>query len=378
MSNFIYRATFFVAMLLVVVVTFGALVPQGQVAARTIGIVTQVIPAIPIKPQEWLTDKPLREEVLYQTDIGDGNADVYHIPGMKPRPAILLFLGVNPAGRDDERVVNLGSALARAGFVVMVPWSKDMINKQIRLEDANNLVYAFKYLADRSDVDDDKIGMAGFCVGASMVAIAAQDSAISDQVALINFFGGYYDARDFLKQYASRRSFYGDVVDRWNPNKLTEEVITLHLINGLENKEEQELLRGVFLDGRQSVDLSSASTHAQIIYKILKGGTLNEVDQLIKKLPYKIQEKLDGLSPSTNVTNLTAKVFVMHDREDDLVPVEESRRLADALDHHGDYVYTEFSFFQHLDPTQRISILNFTSEAFKLYRHLYGILALLR
>ena len=120
------------------------------------------------------------------------------------------------------------------------------------------------------------------------------------------------------------------------------------------------------------------STHAQTIHKILKGGTLSEVDQLIKKLPYKIQERLDGLSPSTNVTNLTTKVFVMHDREDDLVPVEESRRLADAIDHHGDYVYTEFSFFQHLDPTQRVSILDFASEAFKLYKHLYGIIASLR
>ena len=98
MINFIYRTIFFVGMLLVVVLVFGGLLPQGQVAARTIGIVAQVIPAIPIKPQEWLTDKPVREEVLYETNIGDGNADVYHIPGVKPKPAILLFLGVNPAG----------------------------------------------------------------------------------------------------------------------------------------------------------------------------------------------------------------------------------------------------------------------------------------
>ena len=50
--------------------------------------------------------------------------------------------------------------------------------------------------------------------------------------------------------------FYGDVVDTWDPNKLTEEVITIHLIDGLDNNEEQELLRGMFLDGGQLVDLS--------------------------------------------------------------------------------------------------------------------------
>ena len=66
MSNFIYRAIFFVAMLSVVLLLFCALVPQGQVAVRTIGLVAQVIPAVPIKPQEWLTDKPVREKVLYQ------------------------------------------------------------------------------------------------------------------------------------------------------------------------------------------------------------------------------------------------------------------------------------------------------------------------
>ena len=49
-------------------------------------------------------------------------ADVYAPAGGGKRGAVLLFMGVNPAGKDDPRVVNLANGLARAGMVVMIPW----------------------------------------------------------------------------------------------------------------------------------------------------------------------------------------------------------------------------------------------------------------
>jgi dipeptidyl aminopeptidase/acylaminoacyl peptidase len=83
----------------------------------------------------------------------------------------------------------------------------------------------------------------------------------------------------------------------------------------------------------------------------------------------------DRVSPSTNVGRLMAPVLIMHDREDDAVPVEESRRLYEVLRPRGDVTYTEFSFFQHVDPTRRVPIGTFLKESWKLYRHLFRVVS---
>ena len=67
----------------------------------------------------------------------------------------------------------------------------------------------------------------------------------------------------------------------------------------------------------------------------------------------------------------------MHDRNDKLVPVEESRRFRNALKSQKSIHYTEFSSFQnqiqvHIDEdSKNISILDYAREALKLLAHLY-------
>ena len=68
----------------------------------------------------------------------------------------------------------------------------------------------------------------------------------------------------------------------------------------------------------------------------------------------------------------------MHDRADRLVPSEESRRLAQALDRDDTY-HTEFSFFQrqiqvHVGESGGVGPLDYAREAFKLYMHMYNIM----
>ena len=164
--------------LLVLVMIVAVATPQGRTAARTAMFIPQVLPAIPVKPQEWFTADPVRKEVMYPLAEGDGVADLYLPSGNGPHSAVLLFLGVNPAGRNDSRVVGLASGLARAGMVVMLPWSETMTEKRIDTMEIDNLVRGFEYLRTVESVDPDRMGMGGFCVGASMAAVAATDERI--------------------------------------------------------------------------------------------------------------------------------------------------------------------------------------------------------
>lgn len=348
--------------------------PQGRAAARAIGFVAQVLPAVPVKPATWFADAPTRQDIRYPLSDGRGGgvADLYLPAGEGKRSGMLLFLGVNPAGRDDERVVNLAEALARSGVVVMVPWSEAMTQKRVEAGEVDNLVRAFEYLAAHEAVDGERLGMAGFCVGASFALAAAQDKRINERVSVFNSFGGYYDARDLMAAVIARQRFYEDDVRAWQPADLSVEVVRRHLIDTLPDENERRLLWQALAAGSDAP--AGLSAEAQAVYALLTAPDLETARRLLDRLPLDALDTLRRISPSASIDRLRAKLLVMHDREDRLVPSEESRRLVDAAPSNADVHYTEFSFFNHLDPTRPVGRIEFAREAGKLFLHIYRIM----
>lgn len=352
--------------------------PQGRAAARAIGFVAQVLPDVPVKPATWFADAPMRQDIRYPLSDGRGNgvADLYLPAGEGKRSGMLLFLGVNPAGRDDARVVNLAEALARSGVVVMVPWSEAMTQKRVEAADVDNLVRAFEYLAAHEAVDGERLGMAGFCVGASFALAAAQDERVRERVSVFNSFGGYYDARDLMAAVIARQRFYEDDVRAWQPADLSVEVVRRHLIDTLPAEDERQLLwQALASDSDAPAGLPNGlSAEAQAMYALLTAPDLETARRLLDRLPPDALDTLRRISPSANIDRLRAKLLVMHDREDRLVPSEESRRLVDAAPGGAEVHYTEFSFFNHLDPTRPVGRIEFAREAGKLFLHIYRIM----
>jgi acetyl esterase/lipase len=350
--------------------------PQGRTAAKTGGFIFQVLPPFPVKPLEWFTASPVKDRVVFPQAQGEGEADVYRPRGAGKRAAVLLFLGVNPAGRNDERVVNLAEGLARSGMVVMVPWSETMTQYRIDPGEVDNLVHAFQYLRGLEYVDPDRVGMGGFCVGASLSTVAAQDPRIRNEVAFLNLFGGYFDARDLLKAIASRTKFDGEDRESWEPSDQTLRTFRNHLIESVESREEVDILTRVFADGGEvsQAEVEALSTDGRNVYSLLRGVSLAEAGELLDRLPEGFQENLRRISPSHNLEGLRAKALIMHDAEDSNVPAHESRRLAAALEERGDVTYTEFAFFEHMDPIRAVNPLTWTRDLFKLFFHLYQVI----
>ena len=265
--------------------------PQGRASAKTAGLVLQVVPGFPVKPLSWFTDRPVRTAVEYPAGARSAEADIYRVPDREQRAALVLFLGVNPAGRDDERVVNLASALARAGFVVLVPWSENMVAKRVSPADVEMLVAAFQYLVGLDYVDRARIGGGGFCVGSSLLVVAASDPRISADVSFINFFSGFYDGRDYLKQFAARQTFYDGSEEPWEPDKLTTEVFTLLLIESLSLPSERDALEGHFAGSRplSEAEVRRLSSEARAVHGLLSGTTLEEAEALLDEVPQRLK-----------------------------------------------------------------------------------------
>ena len=110
------------------------------------------------------------------------------------------------------------------------------------------------------------------------------------------------------------------------------------------------------------------------MYELLNAPDVETALRLMDALPPDARDTLRRISPSSGIDRLRAKLLVMHDREDSLVPSEESRRLVDALPPDAGVYYTEFSFFDHVDPSRPVGRIEFVREGAKLFLHMYRIM----
>ena len=379
MKRMLWRGVTWLLRLMVVtallLMLFIVLTPQGRAGFHTFLLVSETLES-PIRPQTWFTGDSLRQEVHYQTSYGAAVADVYRLADGEPRAAVLLSLGANETGRDDTSVVNLGHALARAGFVVMFHWSPNLgLHANIDPDEPEKLVQAFQYLEGRDYVDRKRVGLGGFCIGASLALVAASDPRISDRVYFVNAFGPFFDAESLLLQVASRAVVFEGESTRWEPDSLTIRVLANELIETLDNPYDVGILTRHYLNDQAATqaELAALSVSGRTVADLLDGVQPREADSLYSTLPTSFREDLAKISPSNHVGGLRARLLVMHDRHDQAVPVAESRRLVEATGDRVDVRYTEFLAFDHVRPGTG-GLFTRLRQAVRLYRHMYDII----
>ena len=361
-----------------------ALFPPVATAVHTAGFVAQVLPT-PVSVQSALAPQPKHFITTYRTADGRTNAaDIYVIADGKRRAGVLVFLGANAAGATDPDVINLGEALARAGFAVMYHWSSTLgEDANIDPSEIDSLVAAFQHLRQQDFVDPDRAGLAGFSVGASLALVAAADPRIAHQVAFVNAFGGYYDAGDLLAQVAARRTLDGAAVARWEVDPLTRRVFINEITENVPDPARREMLRSAAMAGAP-LPVPAASPQEDVVLALLGGDlTLAEARNNYAQLPDSYHQQAKAVSPSAHIPGLhpDTAILVMHDRGDLLIPVGESRRLTNALQQRpiaAPVRYTETDIFRHVRPNSETDLPALIQGAAQLFRHMYRVIALAR
>lgn len=368
----------------VAVIAVLTLFRPATTAIHTAAFAAQVLPS-PAKFQPWLAPEPEHREIEFQRDDGTlGNADVYVIPDGKRRAGVLVFLGANAAGADDPDVINLGRALARTGFAVMYYWSPTM-GEQAKVDagEIANLVAAFEHLQGEDYVDPERVGLAGFSVGASFALVAAADPRIADDIAFVNAFGGYYDTVDLLVQIAAGRAMEDGGARAWDVDRLTRRVYNNMLIDSIDHPAHQDVARGIVEGGGRAGDVAVPQS-TEAAFALLAGvGYIGEARWWYGQLTEDFRAEVDSIAPSRRVGDWSANTAmrIMHDVGDPLIPVGESRRLVDALAEQRPDVevyYTETDIFRHVRPDANRDLKSLLRGAFQLFRHMYHIVAIAR
>ena len=368
----------------VVIVALLALFKPATTAIHTAAFAAQVLPS-PVKFQPWLAREPERRQITFPRDDGSvGEADIYVIADGKRRAAVLVFLGANAAGADDPDVINLGQALARTGFAVMYYWSPTMGEQaQIDAGEIANLAAAFEHLRSEEYVDPERVGLAGFSVGASFALVAAADPRIADDIAFVNAFGGYYDTSDLMAQVAAGQAIEDGQTRPWEVDQLTRRVYNNMLVDSIDDPTHQEAARVIAGGGEYNAnDRVPLSTEAA--FALLAGvGYVGEARWRYAQLTEEFRVRVDSIAPSHHVGQWSANTAmrVMHDAGDPLIPVGESRRLVSALGNQSPEVevyYTETDIFRHVRPDANRDLKSLLRGAWQLFRHMFHIVSVAR
>lgn len=377
-NRFLRGPTYGLLVLPVLVALLLSATHEGRVLARTAALVAEVLPNMPVRPLLWSRPAAFRETVSFPSAAGAAKAEVYRPPEPGRYPALILMTGVTP-NLEDPDLRRLLEGLARSGIVALLPHSAHMLQGTVNTDDVETAVGAFRFLQRQEYVDARRVGLAGFSVGASVLALAAADERIRDEVAVLNFFGGYYDAGDYVTEVVTGSVTYDGQTRAWSTRPQYVPLIKGLLIATLESARDRDLLQRAVLKGEQvsAEEWARLSPDGLRVHEFLVNRDPSKGRELREKLPPSTQTALRLLSPSRVADKLTTRVFIMHDRADPVIPYEESRRLRDRLATlmpPGRSSYTEFSIFEHMNPTRGLDPVAFTREAAKLMAHVYGVM----
>ncbi len=359
-----------IALYMAALIVWATLTPGGRTTTKSLLLLPNLIPGAPVRPINWVTRTPERMEVSFADDEGTWTGDLY-VPATKgPHPAIIVSLGVTPGGRDDPRIRRLGDGIARMGAVALIPYSDNLNEKRVTPRGIDFLVAAFRHLERHPDVDRERIGFLGVCVGSSLSLLATQDSRINTRVDFVNFFGGYYNLEELIASVATESFEDGGQTVPWKVDRLTKEVVRLRAIDLVDAEAEREMLRRNIIHHQALTEpeLAGLSPTGVLVQRLFETEDLDEARRLIGKFPDGARATLRALSPDNNLGGIRARVYLMDDSRDRLIPYTHTRELAEALD--GDYArHSKFSIFTHADLDDLTNPARSGPQLWKLFRH---------
>lgn len=344
------KSKLFIALLVIAFIGIGF---RSQIITHTKAflLISEEFPQIPVKPLGLITKTPAHRTLEFGTDNGKVVADLF-LPGRRSTPAVILAMGVRTQEKDKPVILHFAQTMSRLGYVVLWP-RLEILDKGVpSFEEPETFVESFEFLENNEAVDPERISFIGFSVGSSVAMVAAQNPRIAERVHALVFFGGYYDAFDYIASLITKKAILDSQEILWSPA----DGATGYIKEILEREDAKNLL-GLFQDS----NLTTSYTMAQ---------------NLIGKVPESELLILEKLNPSQNVGGFRARIFILHDKKDSYVPYAESIKLSRALPGDLPQTFLLSNLFEHVQPQKGLSP-KIVGELSRLYRFLYQILSYL-
>lgn len=300
------------------------------------------------------TAVPLRQPVSYTVAGRTHTADLY-LPGPLegcasssmatgsgrhcPRAAIVAVPGAVPLAKDDPRLAAFATTLARAGFAVLAPEMPGFRQLRVRPSDVRDIADAFAWLASRPELaPGGRAGLFTFSYAVGPALLAALENDIRDRVRFVVGLGGYHDLSRAMRFFTTGWFEHDGHWQRMAPDDTGKMVLLYASQPYLENGSDRGIVdRMVALRLRDpAADLSplaaELSRPAQAVHALAANTDPARFDELLAQLPEAMRADLDRLNLARHdLKPLKARLFLVHGKNDNLIPWPESLALAAAV-----------------------------------------------
>jgi hypothetical protein len=334
---------------------FLSCLPLGWATVRSALILPALLSTSQSAPLALGGDPIKHTQRTVPSSSGSVNLDIYQPTSPAPliaaaRSGVLIIPGVGD-NRQDAQLVNLSEEMARSGLVVMDMLTPALKNYMITAQDSDATVQAFKALSHLPGMEHSRSGIIAFSGGVPLACFAAADPRIRTQVAYVTLFGGYFNTTSLLRAFGRRAIDIDGKQEKWQPNIVPLQTIANIITQDFAQNEQDLITNAISTETPLAAnEISSLSPGAQAAYHLLIGDEPARVDANIAALPPAIHVQLAELSSGRVLQQILAPMYLLHDRNDTLVPVTESRDFAAALAKlHHPYDYVEFHIFDHVE-----------------------------
>jgi pimeloyl-ACP methyl ester carboxylesterase len=212
----------------------------------------------------------------------------------------VLVPGATPDGKDDPRARHAARLLARAGFDVTLPTIPGLTRGRLRPDDVTPIVTVLSTAPSPAVV-------VAVSVGSGPALLAAADPRVRDRARLVLTLGGYASAPELVRFYLTGEYRYGAEAGH--------------------RRHDPELVRAFVA---ANADLLDDATRP-----LLEPVDAARADRMLAAASPSVRALLDALSPVRVAREITARLVIVHGRDDAVVPYTESMRLADAAVRRG-------------------------------------------
>ncbi len=269
------------------------------------------------------------------TLAGENARVTWWIPGAGDRHAAMLVVnGASEYGNDDAETRRISEALARAGYLVMLP--EYAFLKEARLERSapEKVDAAFADMLARPDVDPDRAGAFGFSVGGGILfAAASREGAALGRARYLGALGAFFDVRSYLAAVVSGTQERGGVLEPWTPDPEARLKLPVGAAQALTDAHDREQVVAALRASGGPLPPEPAAglgDEARALWSALAASSYRDAQTRISNLPPALRETFAELSPATHWQRIAAPVFWLHDEGDRFEPVSEAERAVSA------------------------------------------------
>jgi len=299
-------------------------------------VVADIVRALEAAPGARPTD-PAPRQIAYEAGGRRYQADLY-LGALVPRAGLVLVPGAAPGGRLHPLLTAFAGSMARAGFAVLVPDVGTLARLEVSADDARLFADAATYLATRPDLaPGGRIGAATFSYSVGPAILAALQPEMRDRVRFILAVGGYHDIRDVLR--FSTTGWYRDA-GAWRhrkPNSYATLVFVLSVLDEIASADDRRLLREIADRRLKDPGADVADQAARLgsegrsVFDLATNRERDRFPTLVAALPAAVRAELDRLDlAGRDLSELRARLILVHGENDDIVPFPHSQALARA------------------------------------------------